>query len=1263
MQPLSDPTNRTPNFQTRLRAFLVLLACMPGMVITPAAWAVPVNSLPAGVGVSASASLLPDKSVLEEKPGPAEEEPVEFPAPRIPWSFASIDKAWMPGETESPDDFHLMVLETPSPLLSPVTASSPTWQVLAGEDEQAGAGGEVAPAEDQGTAADDVPEAEVGVAPPAEGEEGWVPADVPEGQVDPMAEAPVEPVRDPLLIEQQVGECVVEGEVSDVTSLEPIAGTIVSVIGTGREDETDAQGRFRIGGLPEGTFTVEALKLGYSSGVATTTTRAGAVSDVRIALRVKPQDTEPGVYELPEETVVGEYTEASQGDFNLALDLDSSVTSGISKDDFSKTGVSDAAGAVGKTAGANIVGGKFAVVRGLADRYVTTQFNGASITSADPSRKAVQLDIFPTTAIERIDVAKTYWPTLPGDFGGGTIQIMSLSIPDERIAEFKYKYGGNSTHGNRMLVHPNREIGFWGDVDNAIPDDLLWQLAAGGNPETFDVGGNRITPGSTNNASQQNAQIAAAQEQQQLADAMVGNYRALDSLQSWKPRVDKPEPTESFSVVYGDKRELENGIELGMVAAFKHGTEDKVSGFREENRLTRPSRSWQEETYSRELDWSVYLGGGIRAGENNEISATYFKTRLVSDDITVGTDYAVDTEIFGDLGRNEAIVDEYGASALYYKEFTTISPVIRDTELTQLRGRHETDGGTKFTWGITDSLARESRPHTSTFQNGLLDFTDPVLAALAASNPDIVYDPSLGRRSVLQYSTFVNDGIGTLDSSRETQFIEEEGLEVSGDLLHSFYFTDRREDGPRLDISIGGSHQTKKREQSGRIYLLRTSDWERWVGRNTPAWWDNADGIADFSPGSPLAGDTFLDGSPLPAGYMNLGEYLAAHPDEIANYYNGYGGERNGLVPGTGTSRTGARFVDPDAPYYVNGSELEVRNVDSELILTGFSGGATLYGDFWKFGAGGRWEKEYKSYEVAPSPLTQLLATDPARTGELTTEVFIPAVTGGLDLFDDQLGLNAAWSRTVARPTFHEFLPISSIAQDTGIVRRGNPNLTETGVENFDISADLRFSDKWSGRVSFFHKNLTDPIVVVQRVDLGVNSNTYQNGTQGRIDGFELEGSWDLGPFTFFGNYAYIYSVLEYDVNQGIVVTPLRTRFPFQPSQILNLTLGWEPEEIPWSVYLTTNFTDEYPTILRSDPDDYDVWVLPQLTLDLKVSRKFDFGDLLGTLSVGVKNLTEEDRQFEYRGGPVGGPSPYDGLSFTSEEPGREYYVEFKAEF
>ena len=1090
----------------------------------------------------------------------------------------------------------------------------------------------------------------------------WQPGALPAG-IDP---APLPGVFGALPIEQQVGNCVIYGEVA--SGLEPVAKALVDVIGTGRVAETDAQGRFRIEGLPAGDFTVEASALNYSPQVLGVSPNPTTPTELRFNLTVKPAEGGSEEYTLEEESVVGEYQETSTGDLFTDLAVDQNITSGISKAEFSQKNISDAAGAVGKISGANIVGGKFAVVRGLADRYVTTLFNGAAISSADPSRKAVQLDIFPTVALQGIDIAKTYDPSLPGDFGGGTIKIKSLSIPQERIAEFKYKMTWNSNlDGDRMLINGDRELGFGGDVDNPIPDSWLWHTDAFGNPIEFNEGGNRVVPGNSRNPAQQAAQVAEGQEQQELANNAVEGQRAIHSSQSFMPEVVKPEEAHNFSLVYGDRIQLENGGELGFMTAFQHGTSDEVNSAGQENRLTAPARSWTEESYAREVDWSLYAAVGYKPNENHEFNATYFRKRIATDEVTHGTDFQIaGSDVYGAFAKNDAVIQRYGASAVYKKEFWTIDPIIRDTEVIQFGGQHKNDFGTRLGWSITNSSARESRPHTSTYQNGILDFTDPRIAEEAANNPDFVYNPSLGQISTIEYQTFVNDGNGSQDSSRETQFIDENATELSLDLGQAIYFSEDKEDGPRLEFAAGGSKLTKDREQQGRVYLLKTASWERWIARNVPSWWPSDGSIAPFSPGSPLAADKFPNGDPLPSGFGSFGEYLAKNPDKLLEYFNGYATENSGRVPGTGTGAAGASYTHPDAPYYVNGSGLEVRNVDSDLSLTGLYTSATFHADFWRVGGGARWEEEIKSYEVAPFPLTSLEEDSPGRFGSVTTEAFIPSILAGVDLIPDKSWMNFAWSRTVARPTFHEYLPIESIDQSTGIIRRGNSDLTETSIDNLDLSLDYVFNDNFNARASLFRKNLTDPIVVVQRVDLGQNSNTYVNGDTGTINGFELEGTWKQsdGPFSITGNYTFIDSTLEYDVNQGIEVTRLETRFPFQPGQILNLTFGWAPEDEPWSAFLTGNFTDEYPTVLRSEPAAYDVWLKPQLTVDLVVARKFEFESFDATLTFGCKNLLNGTRDYEYRGGGVNGSvGEFDGLAFTSEEPGRSYSIEFKAEF
>lgn len=80
---------------------------------------------------------------------------------------------------------------------------------------------------------------------------------------------------------QQAG--TLEGTVVTAAAGEPVAGATVQLEGA-RQAVTDAAGRFRIGGLPAGAYTVVARRVGFADGRASAQVAAGGTSSVRIAL-------------------------------------------------------------------------------------------------------------------------------------------------------------------------------------------------------------------------------------------------------------------------------------------------------------------------------------------------------------------------------------------------------------------------------------------------------------------------------------------------------------------------------------------------------------------------------------------------------------------------------------------------------------------------------------------------------------------------------------------------------------------------------------------------------------------------------------------------------------------------------------------------------------------------------------------------------------------------------------------------------------------
>jgi TonB-dependent receptor len=153
----------------------------------------------------------------------------------------------------------------------------------------------------------------------------------------------------------------------------------------------------------------------------------------------------------------------------------SALVESFGTEQISKSGASDVSDIVGRISGASLAEGKFAVVRGLADRYTLTTLNGADIPSADPNRRAVQLDLFPAQFISKVDVSKTFQPDMPGGFAGGALNIVTRSFPEKPLLSLSYgaSYNTQASLRDDFLVsdHGSHDWAALDDGKRGLPTD------------------------------------------------------------------------------------------------------------------------------------------------------------------------------------------------------------------------------------------------------------------------------------------------------------------------------------------------------------------------------------------------------------------------------------------------------------------------------------------------------------------------------------------------------------------------------------------------------------------------------------------------------------------------------------------------------------------------------------------------------------------------------------------------------------------------
>ena len=158
----------------------------------------------------------------------------------------------------------------------------------------------------------------------------------------------------------------------------------------------------------------------------------------------------------------------------------SEVAAFLTAEDLQRTGDSDAAGALARVTGLTVVDRRFVYVRGLGERYSSALLNGSPLPSPEPLQRVVPLDLFPSSILAGVTVQKSYSANLPGEFGGGVLDLQTIGAPTDRFLDFGVSVGGHSETTNEDgLVYYGSDSDWTGFDDGTrdVPGPL--QLAFG----------------------------------------------------------------------------------------------------------------------------------------------------------------------------------------------------------------------------------------------------------------------------------------------------------------------------------------------------------------------------------------------------------------------------------------------------------------------------------------------------------------------------------------------------------------------------------------------------------------------------------------------------------------------------------------------------------------------------------------------------------------------------------------------------------------
>jgi outer membrane receptor protein involved in Fe transport len=302
---------------------------------------------------------------------------------------------------------------------------------------------------------DGAPSEDAGPAPsepaPSEGEA----ADAPEEGLEPEAPA---------------GDSGVRGRVVDSRTGAGLPDAVVMAQGPrgSATAMTDEAGAYTLV-LPPGLYTVSALyDLYHGARMPRVRVRSARWSD--LVLTLDPIDDNVVAEEIEIVYRADTTSAAAQDQLRAAS---SGIGEGMGAAQMSQSGASDAGSAARNVVGVSLEGANLNI-RGLGGRYTLVLLNGVPLPSTDPDVPSVDLDLFPTSVIDALQIAKAFQPDLPGSFAGGVLDIRTVRFP----RQFTFELSGG-LRMNSMTAFRDTFGYRGGDLDWLGVDDGTRALPSG----------------------------------------------------------------------------------------------------------------------------------------------------------------------------------------------------------------------------------------------------------------------------------------------------------------------------------------------------------------------------------------------------------------------------------------------------------------------------------------------------------------------------------------------------------------------------------------------------------------------------------------------------------------------------------------------------------------------------------------------------------------------------------------------------------------
>jgi outer membrane receptor protein involved in Fe transport len=230
----------------------------------------------------------------------------------------------------------------------------------------------------------------------------------------------------------------IKGHVREAEHNEPLSGAVIYLKESGKGTVTATDGEYKFTGLTNGIYTIIASYIGYDSitkiiNTAKTRREKGEAEEIEInfLLRPAPRSLNEVSIQRKRDNETDESARYKEKNGDQVVNIVGARTIEISPD-------ITAANVLQRVSGVSLErsnegDGRYAIIRGMDQRYDNTLINGCKIPSPDPYARYVPLDLIPSELLQKIEVYKSLTPDMEGDAIGGTVNMEMKNAPDEKI--------------------------------------------------------------------------------------------------------------------------------------------------------------------------------------------------------------------------------------------------------------------------------------------------------------------------------------------------------------------------------------------------------------------------------------------------------------------------------------------------------------------------------------------------------------------------------------------------------------------------------------------------------------------------------------------------------------------------------------------------------------------------------------------------------------------------------------------------------------